>query len=153
MGLQRVRHDWVTNTFTFQSWSYWIVVSNYFWWNFILFYIMAISQITQILQIILTPVVHKVHFSPHCYNHSLALIFLTITIITGIADISFSFDLKFPNEQHCCVPFHTPVDHLNISLENIYSYPFPIFYLNFFCYWVVCSVVSVVSDSLQHHEL
>ena len=88
---------------------------------------MDISQITQTLQSILTPVVHKVHFSPHSYNHFLALIFLTITIITGIADISFSFDLKFPNEQHCCVTFHTLVDHLNISLENIYSYPFPIF--------------------------
>ena len=81
---------------------------------------MAISQITQISQIVLTPVVHKVHFSPHSYDHFLALVFLTITIITGIDNISFSFDLKFPKEQHCCVPFHVPVDHLSISLENIY---------------------------------
>ena len=109
---------------------------------------MAISQITQILQIILTPIVHKVNFSPHSYNHFLAPVFLTITIITGIDNISFSFDLKFHNEQHCCVPFHAPVDHLNIFLEDFYSYHFLIFYLNFFCSWVVCSFVRVVSDSL-----
>ena len=92
---------------------------------------MAISQITQILQIILTPIVHKVNFSLHSYNHFLALVFLTITIIKGIDNILFSFDLKFPNEQHCCVPFHAPVDHLNIFFENIDSYHFLIFLFEF----------------------